>query len=372
MEYYDEYLYGYEEDEKYEEEERKLRGDVAQRMLDHWRDLCARPGGTIVHQPPSPLPPDYALDRWRGGRRLETMFDEHGLSAFDEQAVNLFLDLCASSPPTIKGSKSESSFDDDDERHYIDDRDVAKRQSYWRMRGLLAWVFATRGRDACLSFLDDNDNDDDEDDEDDKRDKLALFSWLGPSLSKWLREYRFRYSLSNAFMHVVQRLPQAWRMLRACMSTTMAATTTPTSDDGATASHHRHQTRLTRAHLEHVTKVLIACLRWFIRTHTRGTMRGACAIHTKPSVGTHSGGGGGGAADSAIVGAYPLNEVLLMLMLMLMPLLIFQPGTNPTHTHTHHRTRTRTTAHAPPHMHMQMRYRQPRQCWRWPWTARQT
>jgi hypothetical protein len=273
MEYYDEYyeyLYRYEEDEKYEEEERKLRGDVAQRLLDHWRDLCARPGGTIVHQPPSPLPPDYALDRWREPRILGTMFDEHGLSAFDEQAVNLFLDLCASSPPTTKGPKSESSFDDDDERHYIDDRDVAERQSYWRMRGLLAWVFATRGRDACLSFLDDNDIDDDEDDEDDKRDKLALFSWLGPSLSKWLREYRMRYSLSNAFKHVAHRLPQAWRMLRACM-----ATTTPTGG-GATASHHRqHQScRLTRAQLEHVTKVLIACLRWFIRTHhpLRGTI----------------------------------------------------------------------------------------------------
>jgi hypothetical protein len=222
-------------------------------MLDHWRDLSGRPG-TIVHEPPPEM-------------------EEHGLSPFDEQAVNLFLDLCSSSPPTTTGSKPASEDDDDHERHDDDKRHdydgdaSAKRRSYWRLRGLMAWVFAKRGRDACLSFLDDDVTSDDDND-DDKRDKLALFSWLGPSLSRWLQEHRFRFS-SNAFnaacKHVAHRLPQAWRMLRACMAATTTAATTTTSPTG-----------MTRAQLEHVTMVLISCMHSFIRTHTWWAPCGLC------------------------------------------------------------------------------------------------
>jgi hypothetical protein len=146
------------------------------------------------------------------------------------------------------------------------------------MSELLAWVFAPPGgTHSCLSFLDDDDDhadaaaagDDDQDRlEDDDKDKLALFSWLGPSLSRWIERNRFRATSCDmvaACKHVALRLPQAWRTLRACMA-------------AATTSHHRSTTsRFTREQLEHVTKVLIVCLRSFVRTYH--PLRGVVCAH---------------------------------------------------------------------------------------------
>jgi hypothetical protein len=188
-----------------------------------------------------------------------------------EQAVALFLDF----------GRTESGLRlPGDEEH---DDDVggagggkAELRRMQAMSELLAWVFAPRGTHACLSFLDDAPAAADGDDRDrleDDEDKLALFSWLGPSLSRWIGMNRFRATSCDmvaACKHVALRLPQAWRMLRACMATTTTATT---------AGHH-HRTKLTRAQLEHVTKVLIVCLRCFVRTYhpLRGTMRGLCDL----------------------------------------------------------------------------------------------
>jgi hypothetical protein len=301
----------YQEEEEEDEEEENWMRDMAQRMLDHWRDLCARPGTTsIVHQ----LPPTLPLVKWHipsGGHGKKSVGVENWPLA--EQAVNLFLDLDRSrgrggaaptAAPTSRQSQDHTATESElslaagsgDDEHDDDDNDyegeVEQSRMQW-MGELMVWVFAPRGTHACLSFLDDDHDDhadaaaaaaaDDnrgrlEDDEDE--DKLALFSWLGPSLSWWIHMNRFlrwwsyrhdtttsRY-MDEVCKYVAQRLPQAWRMLRACVATTTAATT----------SHH--QSRLTRAQLEHVTKVLIVCLRCFDGAYAhplRGTMCWLCA-----------------------------------------------------------------------------------------------
>jgi hypothetical protein len=301
--------FAYEEYQQ-QQQENRMR-DMAQRMLDHWRDLCARPGTTsIVHKPPPTLPlvewhtPSVGVENWQ----------------LAEQAVNLFLDLDRSrgrggggaapmAPPTSRQSQDHTATESElimagDDGHDDDDTyegEVEQRRMQW-MGKLMAWVFAPRGTHACLSFLDDDNHDDHadaaaaaaddnrgrlEDDEgedkledDDDEDKLALFSWLGPSLSWWIQMWwSYRLDTTSRYMdevcrYVAQRLPQAWRMLRACVATTTTA---------ATTSHHHHQSRFTRAQLEHVAKVLIVCLRCFDGAYAhplRDAMYWLCAPHS--------------------------------------------------------------------------------------------
>jgi hypothetical protein len=119
-----------------------------------------------------------------------------------------------------------------------------------------AWVFASRGPHACLSFLGDDDDGaaaSAAERAPPAKEKLALFNWLAPallwtldeSLSPFVtRELTFELDTLIGMQQVARRVRQAWRAL-----------------------HRDEATALVRGGLESVTAVLIEALSIFKRTY---------------------------------------------------------------------------------------------------------